>query len=100
MFGGILQVGGQLFGHIATALLTLGKRSDVLGNAKLKILTFGFFHQENRTFVLGAGVWSIPVDDGARDAAADHVGDLSSHLLAVIGAVSDVAMVGVSKPRH
>src|ERR1700686_4463376 len=41
-----------------------------------------------------------PVYDGALDAAADHVGYLSSHLPAVIGAVSDVTIARISKPRH
>ena len=100
MLGGVAEVRDELFGHIAPPLLAFGERSGILGNGELKILAFGFLHQQNSAFVLRAGFGSIPVDDCSRYAATPHVGHLSSYLLTIVRSVADIAMVGIPKPRH
>ncbi len=60
-------------------------------------MALSFRHHQLRTlidFIVG----SIPVDDHAIDAPADHVVDLALDLRCIGGAVADVHMVRSSEP--
>ena len=100
LLGNILQVRDELPGQIAPVFLALPKCAGVLGNGKFKFLPFGFTHQQNRALVLSSRIGSIPVNDGSLNAATQHVLDLPSHLLTLIGAIPHITMLRIPKPRH
>src|SRR5438270_6240402 len=60
---------------------------------------FGFVHDKSSGLV-NSVVGAVPVNDDAIDAAADHVRDLALDLGRIVGVVSDVHVVGSSKPQH
>jgi hypothetical protein len=50
--------------------------------------------------LVGAVVWSIPVDYDAIDPAADHICNLAMNLRGIGGVVTDVHVVRASEPQH
>src|SRR5258708_35720674 len=45
-------------------------------------------------------IGTVPVDNDAVNAAADHIGDLALHLGGIGGAVADVHVTAIAKPKH
>jgi len=62
-------------------------------------MTFGFSHDELRCLVDGI-IGSIPIDDHASYASADHVCDLALDLRRIGRAITDIHVVGLTKPEH
>lgn len=60
---------------------------------------FGFGHHQLRSLV-DAVSRTIPVDDHAIDAAADHICDLIVNLGSVDGVVADIHVVRAAEPQH
>ena len=98
--GGVIEVGDEFFRGVAPSLVS-GSYGTGFRDGELEVaLTLGFFHKPGSTLVLEARVRYLPVDDGALEAAADHVCYLASYLLRVVGAVADIAMVRISEPGN
>ena len=101
MVGHILQVRDDVSRHVAARLFAVGESpGSIFGNGKFKSLAFRFPHQLDRAVILGTRTRSIPIHNGALNAATLHVGDLPGNLLGIIGAIADVAVMWVSKPGH
>lgn len=60
-------------------------------------MLFRFRHHQLRGLV-GAVVWTIPVDDHAIDPAADHIGDLVVNLGRARRAIAHIHVVRAAKP--
>jgi len=59
----------------------------------------GLGHERERSLILPV-VGTIPIDDYAIDAAADHIADLVFNLHCVGRTVADVHVVRLSEPDH
>src|SRR6201988_1216426 len=62
-------------------------------------MLFGLVHDQ-LCGLIDEVVGTVPVDDDAVNAAADHVGDLAMNLRRIVGAVANVHVVGLSKPQQ
>ncbi len=60
---------------------------------------FGFGHDHLCCLVL-EGIRTVPIDDHAINAAADHVGNLTVDLCRISGTVAHVHVVRLAKPQH
>ena len=63
-------------------------------------MLFGFCHHRQRSLVGERVSKSVPVDDHAINAAADHVRNLTMDLRRILRAVPDVHMARIAKPGH
>ena len=62
-------------------------------------MVFGLRHHQLRSLIFGV-VGTVPVDDHAVDAAADHVINLALDLRGIGGVVADVHVRRVAKPQE
>lgn len=50
--------------------------------------------------IVNAVIWTIPINDDAIDPTADHVCNLAMNLVRVIGAVANIHVIRLPKPKQ
>ena len=70
------------------------------GELETSVARLCFLHQVQGRGVVVSIVRTVPINDHARDSAAEHVRDLCLYLCRIIGVVADIHVIAHPKPGH